>query len=108
MADTIKVSKGQTAKLVIAASGDSLVVEIVDKDVTGVMITSHGTFSATSTALKASLDEGAADSLSDGSWKTINADISSGVAEVAEPWPLLHCDTMSFSSGALNVYIRPY
>ncbi len=101
---------GHTETILINASGDSdvLVLEPGSRDLSGIMYTSHGTFSATSVAVKATLNASAKSSLTDGSWKTVNADISAGVQEVMEPWKALHFDTTSYVSGGLIVHVLAY
>lgn len=106
----IRAKRNELVTLKIAESGNSDVI-IFEKGtgpVTGIMLTSDGTFSATSVAWKGTLDAGLQAALSDTGWKTLKADISAGVQEFVEPWAAFHFVTTSYVSGALVVRAMLY
>ena len=104
----LSIQRGETATITISADGASDFLQIVGKDLRGLMFTSYGTFSATAVVLKGSLLQDATSSSSHASWKTINADISGGVQEMTEPWSALFASTSGYSSGTLTLLVKAY
>lgn len=103
----IKLKKSVATTLTITATGDSDVY-IIEEDVVGLMVTSHGTFSATSTSAKTSNNLAAQTDLSHAAWKAWPTNLAAGSDIGFDAWTAIHFETVGYSSGTLTIDIKPY